>query len=221
VLPATLTRRFGGLDGLWLHYGPIATDTTPLVVHRAERADPDRNVGALDLPTRPAHLAASGLHLDLYCLEMRPGPGAVRHVQSVGASRALLWCVYAVAWRDPHGAHVTWKASDFGLPNEGYAWYGGPTRSGAERVAEFTRLEDLISGGAPRRGRPPRWHDPSWREIADRADQRKRAHPSLPWDSIAKALNVTPSSLRAYRRLRSRDQDGAVQDVRLLDGGAC
>lgn len=217
-LPPPLALRFGGLDGLWLHYGPIGDTTTPLAVHRAERPAPDRNAGGLDVETRQAWQPFRGCHLDIFALEHRPGDGGVRHVQALGDLRAVLWKVFAIAWCDDGGPYVSWIAPGLGLPHEGYGHFSGASRPTAATLAAFDRLADLLDGGRPRRGRPSRLHDPAWRDIAARALERKAAHPGLPWKDIATALNIPDRTLRLYRRILERERHGDA-GLHLLDEG--
>jgi hypothetical protein len=91
------------------------------------------------------------------------------------------------------------------LPYEGYAQFSGSTRPTATTQATFDRLLDLLDGGRVRRGRPARGRDPIWLDIAARAMQRKLANPSLPWKSIASALNIPERTLREYRRVLERE----------------
>lgn len=218
-LPAPIALRFGGLDGLWLHYGPIGKDTTPLAVHRAERAATDRNAGGLDVATRPAWKSFEDCHLDVFALEHRPGGGAGRHVQPLAAGlHAVLWRVFAVAWCDDGSPYVSWVAPGLGLPHEGYAAFSGPTRPTAATQAKLDRLHDLLDGGRPRRGRPPRYHDPAWRQVAARAIERKAEHPGMPWVEIAAAMKMSDRTLRLYRRILEREADGG-DGLRLLDDG--
>jgi hypothetical protein len=209
-LTPSLTLRFGGLDGLWLHYGPIGTTTTPVAVHRDERAAIDRNAGCLDLPTRQRQATFAGCHLDLFCLDHNPGGGASRHVERGTARSSVGWCVYAVAWEHADGPHVTWKAPGLGLQNEGFAQFSGTARPGSSVTAELARLGDLLAGGSPGPGRPPRWRDPGWREIALRGLARKAAFPQLPYDTIAESIGLTASVFREQRRILRREQEREI-----------
>jgi len=216
-LPASVSRRFGGLDGLWLHYGPIGEQTTPLMLHRAERAPSDQNRGGLEVETCRDWRRHEGDHLDLFCVDHCPGPGAARHTVTLDPWRAVVWRVYSIVWRDDPGPSIIWKAPGFGLRGEGWTQVS-PDRQTAATSAELSRLEDLLAGGAARPGRPPRWRDPSWRDVTERAEQRKATYPSLPWDDIARGLGINPRTLRDYRRLLRREHGGS-HELQVLEGG--
>lgn len=215
-LPPSIVDGLAGGDALWLHYGPMAKDTTPLHFHRAERAPSDRNTGRLDVTTLAQHRSFAGYHVDLYCLDRNPGGRAQRHVQAIGGAKAVGWCVFAVAWREPGGPHVSWVAPGLGLAIEGWNTFFGAERPGAALIEEASKLMDLLSGGGPRRGRPPRWRDPNWRDVVARGEARKLTYPNLSYDDIGRAMGVNPRTYRDYRRLAHRERD---DQIRLLEGG--
>jgi len=219
-LPAKLAGRFGGLDGIWMHHGPIGEEYTALTFHRAERPRRDQNAGVLMLETRPAWKDFAGCHLDSLCFEHNPGGGAVRHVEPLGGSRTVLWRVFATAWCDDGETRVTWTAPGLGLRDDGYVQFCGPGRPSAATHQQLARLAHLLDGGRTRRGRPSRWADPSWLAHADdvlrRARARKAEQPQLPWNAIADAMGMSDRQLREIRRvLEAECADGP----RLLQGG--
>lgn len=218
LLPPQIALRFGGLDGLWLHAGPIGRETTTLAFHRAERAPSERNAGRLDVPTPAAWRDFEDCHIDAFALDHRPGGGARRLAAPFSDRSSALWRVFAVAWCDGGVPYVSWVAPGFGLPYEGYHDSSGPTRPTASTRAECDRLHDLLEGRRPRRGRPSRWEDPGWRAIADRAVARKAEHPGLPWRQIADSLNIPERTLRLYRQILERERGDAGQ-LHLLDEG--
>jgi hypothetical protein len=215
-LPSPIVEAMAGRDGLWLHAGPISTDTTPLAFHRAERALGDQNAGQLIIETPRAHRPFAGCQRDLYCLDRNPGGQAQRHIQVLGGARAVVWCVFAVAWREPGGPHVSWVAPGLDLAIEGWNTFYGADRPGAALHEEASRLMDLLAGGARRRGRPPRWHDPAWRDVVERIEAQKRAYPHLPIDDIARRMGVSTRTYRDYAKLAERER---ANGLHLLDGG--
>jgi hypothetical protein len=216
-MPPSIARRFGGLDGLWLHLGPIDTESTPLVVHRAERPPSAANGGRLDVPTRTSHRRFLGCSVDLFGLNHNPGGEARRYVQSVGGSRESIYVVYAVAWCDTDGVSIRWKAPGFGLPEQGYNTNYGSSRPSPALEREVERLTHLLDGGGRRRGRPSRWDNPLWREIGLRAIDRKNSSPGLTWALIAEAQQVPLSTLRDWVRIL---RDERARGIRVMEGGA-
>lgn len=215
-LPHAVARRFGGFDGLWLHIGPIGEETTSVAVHRAERPQVEANAGHLDGPTRATHRRFLDCSVDLFGVDHDPGGGARRYTQAVGAGKQALWVVYAVAWCATNGVSVRWTAPGFGLPDERYTTHYGMGEPSAATEQEAVRLRRLLDGGGWRRGRPPRWENPLWREIGLRAIERYEATPGLTWAAIAEAKGVPVSTLMDWVRIL---RDERSLGLRLLDGG--
>jgi hypothetical protein len=174
----------------------------------------------LDVETPAGMAGFDGCHLELFCLKKRPPTGgAVRHVQPIGGTPTTFWRLYAIAWRDEGGPIVRWKIPGYKITNEGYSHNPGTTRSSAEDVATFLKLEDLIAGAAPRRGRPPRFREDTWRGRTIGAVERYDRYPSITWDAIAESLHISPSQLRADRALLRREQEEHDERLRLVERG--
>lgn len=202
-LPPPVRVRFGGLDGIWLHYGPIGPEQTPLAYHRAERAPMDRNAGEILVDTRDAWRRFEGCYLDLFCLDHRHASGGRRHVQDVEGQKHVLWRVFAVAWCKPEGPWITWTTPSI-APSDEYSQHPGQGWSSAATYVEYEKLHDLLEGSRPRRGRPSRWRDPAWvenaRDLLDRVEKRKAEQPTQSIKSICDGLNIADRQYRQYRQ---------------------
>jgi hypothetical protein len=126
---------------------------------------------------------------------------------AMGARRRV-WVVLQRAWRERGGPVCSWLAPASGVPGAGISYYFGSERPSAAAIAELGRGADLLLGRGPRPGRRSRFEDGSGLDIAERANEMHRLHPSLTWAAIARRLNTTERSLRTYRADLAREQLG-------------
>lgn len=183
--------------------GPIEPSVTPRSVaypHGRPGATMRQNAGGggqqrdriLDpLRTADEHRQHLGYRLCLFGLTRRPS------VQARYNPTLRLWVVDAVAYKRDGGPCAQWT-SELDRPCRLHYHFSGGAVSAAE-FEELARCADLILGRHARPGRPSRYADPAWRDIAAAAAARKRDYPSLGWGAIARSYGISVRTLRIYR----------------------
>lgn len=194
---------------VWTHWGPIGASTTPLRLHGSGLLPPSRRIiggggQTCDVATAAQLRPFAGLWLDRF-LVLDPPDAALR--LSAGRGPRLRggrsWVVYAAACGDPDGIWVDWEAGEDEYVHRGLKG----RRSTSEDLALFRRLEDLLVGGRPRRGRPVGLADPAHGLLAEQAEAIKRSQPGLSWEAVAKKVGAGARTLQRYREERDRDLD--------------
>jgi hypothetical protein len=191
---------------VWQHYGPISTSATPLARHATGGGGGDwPGYAHARVPTRPAHAAFAGLHVDVLGVLRRPDYDCSIDTIEIGRYTHPLYVIARQVWREAGGAIARIAPSKTHEPTASWTF---TTQSVTEyQLREMARFQDLLLGRVQHLGRPPRRVVvDDWLDIAKRAERLRAATPGRTWLSIAAALNVDERTLRTYRGELSRLQ---------------